>query len=115
MSDANIAILTLTVSAAGALAACRFVTEAGAYPAVSGDRAFGVTRTSAGVAGDLVPVDIQGTATVECGAAVTAGQAVQADATGRIVPLVATKAAVGRALEAGAVNGIIEILLVPTA
>ena len=42
----NISTLTLTVAAASALAACRFVTQDGAYPA-AGAAAFGVTRSSA--------------------------------------------------------------------
>ena len=46
----NISTLTLTVAAAGALAANRFVTQAGAYPS-AGAAAFGVTRTSAAAAG----------------------------------------------------------------
>lgn len=116
MPSGNIATLTLTVSAAGALAQARFITQAGAY-AAAGAAAFGVTRTSAGAAGDLVPVDVQGTTVVETGAAVTLDAALMVDATGRVVPLtVGSKAPVGRAMEAAAAaGGFIEILLVPSA
>ena len=49
----NVSTLTLTVTAAVALAACRFVTQAGAYPA-AGAAAFGVTRSSAEAAGGAI-------------------------------------------------------------
>lgn len=112
----NIATLTLTVAAAGVLAANRFITQAGAYPA-AGAAAFGVTRTSASAAGDLVPVDVQGTTIVEAGAAVTLDAAVMLDGTGRVVPLAgAGKSPVGRAMQAaGAAGDLIEVLLVPSA
>ena len=116
MSSGNLSLLTLTVAAAGALEASRFVTKAGAYPA-AGAAAFGVARTSAAAAGDLVPVDVLGTAIVEAGAAVTDDAALMVDATGRVVPLTAGgKAPVGRAMEAAAAAGaFIEVLLVPSA
>ena len=114
MPSGNIAILTLTVKAGGALAANRFVTQAGAYPA-AGAKAFGCTRTKAEAAGDLVPCDVQGTTVVEAGAPITFDQSVQIDAQGRAIPL-AAGAAVGRAMEAaGAAGAFIEILLVPAA
>lgn len=114
--SASISILTLTVTAAGALAANRFVTQAGAYPA-AGAAAFGVTRTSAATVGDLVPVDVMGTAIAEAGAAITLEAALQVDATGRVVPLtVGSKSPVARAMAAaGAAGDLIEVLLVPSA
>ena len=116
MSSGNISLLTLTVAAAGALAASRFITQAGAYPA-AGAAAFGVTRTSAAAAGDLVPTDVLGTAIVETGAAVTKDAALMVDATGRVVPLtVGSKSPVAKAMEAaGAAGAFIEVLLVPSA
>lgn len=116
MSSGNIAILTLTVIAAGALEAARFVERDGTYPTAGGN-ALGVTRFSAAAAGEPVSVDVQGTAIVECGAAVSADAALMVDATGRVVPLSgAGKQSVGRALEAGAAAGAqIEILLIPSA
>lgn len=115
MSSGNLSILTLTVAAAGVLAASRFVTQAGAYPA-AGAKAFGVTRSSAAEAGDLVPVDVLGTAIVEAGAAVALDADLMVDATGRVVALTTGgKAPVGRAMEAaGAAGAFIEILLLPS-
>ena len=112
----NVSTLTLTVTAAVALAACRYVTQAGAYPA-AGAAAFGVTRSSAEAAGDLVPVDVQGTAIAEAGAAITLDAPLMVDATGRVVPLtVGSKSPVGRAMQAATAAGQqIEILLVPSA
>ena len=112
----NISTLTLTVVAASALAASRFVTQDGAYPA-AGAAAFGVTRTCAVGAGDLVPVDVTGTAIVESGAAITKDAALMVDATGRVVPLtVGSKSPVARAMDAaGAAGAFIEVLLVPSA
>lgn len=116
MSSGNISLLTLTVAAAGALAASRFVTQAGAYP-TAGGKAFGVTRTSAAAAGDLLPVDVIGTAIVEAGAAVALDADLMVDATGRVVPLtVGGKVPVARAMEAAAAAGaLIEVLLVSSA
>ena len=112
----NISTLTLTVAAGGALAANRFITQVGAYP-TAGAAAFGVTRTSAAASGDLIPVDVQGTAIVETGAAITADAALMVDAEGRVVPLTTgSKSPVGRAMGAAAAAGaFIEVLLVPSA
>lgn len=112
----NFPLLTLTISAAGALAANRFITQAGAYPA-AGAAAIGVTRTSAAAAGDLVPTDVQGTTIVETGAAVTKDAALMVDAAGRVVPLtVGSKSPVARALDsAGTAGAFIEVLLIPSA
>lgn len=116
MSSGNLSILTLTVAAAGELAANRFITQAGAYP-TAGAAAYGVTRTSAAAAGDLVPTDVLGTAIVETGAAVTKDVALMVDSSGRVVPLtVGSKSPVARAMEAaGAAGAFIEVLLVPSA
>lgn len=112
----NISTLTLTVAAAGALAASRFVTQAGAYPS-AGAAAFGVTRTSAAASGDLVSVDVQGTAIVEVGTGgVTKDAALMADGSGCVVALTGlSKSPVGRAMEAGAAGAFVEVLLVPSA
>jgi len=116
MSSGNIATLTLTVAAAGVLAANRFVTQAGAYPA-AGAAGFGVTRSSAEAAGDLVPVDINGTGIAEAGAAFAKDVPLMLDATGRVVLLtVGAKSPVGRSMEAATAAGdLVEILLVPSA
>lgn len=116
MSSGNISLLTLTVAAAGALAASRFVTQAGAYPAAGG-KAHGVTRSKADAAGDLLPVDVIGTTIVETGAAVAFDADLMVDATGRVVPLtVGSKFGVARAMEAASAAGaLIEVLLMPGA
>lgn len=114
-ASGNISLLTLTVIAAAALAANRFVERDGTYPTAGGN-ALGVTRFDA-VTGDPVAVDVHGTTIVECGAAVPVDSALMVDATGRVVPLTGSaKQAVGRALDAGAAAGSkIEILLIPSA
>lgn len=114
--NGNFSLMTLTVAAAGALAANRFVTQAGAYPS-AGAAAFGVTRTSAAAAGDLVPVDVMGTATVEVGAGgVTKDAALMLDATGRVVALNGNeKAPVARAMGAASEGDLVEVLLIPNA
>lgn len=113
MSSGNLATLTLTVTAAAALAAARFVKQDGNYPAAGG-LAFGVTRTG-GAVGDLVPVDVHGTAIVECGGTITKDAAVMADASGKAVAATgAGKLPLGRAMEDGASGGSIEILLIPS-
>lgn len=76
-------ILTLSLTLTATVVAERFVTVAGAQTGAAGN-AIGVTRT-AGVAGDVVPVDTLGTAVVEVGAAIAAGALVESDASGRAV------------------------------
>lgn len=107
--------LALTVAAGGALAVERFITQTGVYPA-AGASAFGVTRTNAAAKGDLVPVDVQGTAIVTTGAAVALDAPLMVDAEGRVVPLTAGKAGVAKAMGAATAAGErIEVLLTPTA
>ncbi len=113
MHNGNISTLTLTVMAAAALAANRFVTTAGAYPAAGG-LALGTSRTS-GAIGDAVPVDVEGTALVEASAAIAVDAGVQSLADGRAVTLT-SGTALGRALTPAAAAGeIIEVLLIPAA
>lgn len=112
MPSGNISLLTLTVTASATLAAARFVDQAGAYPSAAA-KGFGVTRSS-GVTGDLIPVDVLGTAIVEAGATVAKDAALELDATGRVVTK-STGVAVAKAMEAGVVGGLIEVLLIPAA
>lgn len=115
MSDQSRPVLTLTVTAAGAIGANRFVTAAGAQAGADAN-AIGVARTAAAVAGDRIPVDVLGTASVEAGAAITAGATVKADAQGRAIPWATAGARLGVALEAATAAGqLIEVLLVPNA
>ena len=107
-------ILALTVAAAGPLIAERLVTQAGAYPAAGG-AAFGVTRTNAAHKGDLVPVDVQGTAIAEAGGAFALDDALSVDAQGRVVKA-AAGVGVARAMEAATGAGAqVEVLLTPSA
>jgi Uncharacterized conserved protein (DUF2190) len=113
MHNGNISVLTLTVIASAAVAANRFVTDAGAYPAAGG-LALGTTRTS-GAIGDAVPVDVMGTALVEASAAIAVGAGVQTLVDGRAVTLT-SGTALGRALTSAAAAGeVIEVLLTPAA
>lgn len=83
MSRQCIPVLTLGLTLTGTVVAERFVTGAGAQTGAAGN-ALGVTRT-AGVSGDIVPVDVIGTAIVEAGAAIAANALVESDASGRAV------------------------------
>ena len=116
MSSSNISLLTLTVIASATVAANRMVTTAGAY-ASAGGLVLGVTRSD-GVSGDPIPVDVQGTAIVEAGAAITADVPVMVTTSGKVIAHDGDgdKHAIGRALEAAAGDGsLVEILLVPNA
>jgi hypothetical protein len=94
MAQQSYPVLTLTVAATGTIAAQRFVTKAGAQAGADGNT-LGVGRTAAS-SGDKIPVDVLGTAVVEAGAAVSAGDTI------------------ALALEAaGAAGQFIEVLLIP--
>jgi hypothetical protein len=109
----KISLLTLTVAATAALAAERFVTVAGAYPAAKAN-ALGVTTTQA-ASGEPVGVDVAGTAVATAGAAITKGASLQVGTDGKVV----TKTdgvTVGVALQAASADGDrLEVLLVPNA
>lgn len=111
----NHAVLTLHVVAAAALSAGRFVTTGGAVPA-AGATCAGVTRSSAGAAGDLVPIDVLGTGWVEAGAAIAAGAAIETDNQGRAITKAAGvtlgRMAPGQAA-ATAAGQMVEIVLIP--
>lgn len=108
----NNPLLTLTITAAAALSANRFVTAVGAVPAAKA-RCVGVTRTSAGASGDLVPVDVLGTAMVEVGVGgVAAGANVETDNTGKAVAFT-DGAKLGTALAAASAGQLVEVLLIP--
>lgn len=112
MSQQSYPVLTLTVAATGTIAAQRFVTKAGAQAGADANT-LGVTRVAAS-SGDKIPVDVLGTAVVEAGAAVTAGDTIKADSSGRAITWVTSGAKVGLALEAaGAAGNFIEVLLIP--
>lgn len=88
MPAQNISLLTLCIAATAGITADRFITYGGATTGLAGHAA-GVAK-SAGSSGDLIPVDVIGTAVVEAGAAVAAGALVQSDASGRAITAVAS-------------------------
>ena len=107
----SISLLVLNVTAGGALAVGRGVTGAGAYPS-TGAGIRGVTRTSAGASGDLVPVDVIGTALMEAGGTVTLNGPVMCDSSGRAVDRTSTNVIVGYALSAAGAAGVfVEVAL----
>ena len=109
----KISLLTLSTAAAGALVAERFVTAAGSY-ASAGGNADGVTTTKAAL-GELVGIDVLGTAVVTAGAAISKNAYVQVGSDGKAITRT-TGATVGRALQAATADGDrIEVLLIPNA
>lgn len=105
-------LLTLSVSATGTITTNRFVTPAAAQAGADANT-LGVAR-SAAVSGDVIGVDVLGTAIVEAGAAVSAGATLKSDSSGRAITWVTSGAKVGLALSAaGAAGDLIEVLLIP--
>ena len=112
MSQNSIPILDLTTTLSGTVSASRFVTPAGAQAGADANT-LGASRT-AGVSGDKVPVTILGTATVESGAAFSAGATLKSDSSGRAITWVTSGAKVALALEAATASGqFCEVLLIP--
>lgn len=112
MSAQNLAVLALTKTLTGTVAANRFVTAAGAQAGADANT-FGACRQGGG-SGDVVTIDVIGTAIVEAGAAVAANATVKSDASGRAITWATSGAKVGLALEAATAAGqLIEVLLVP--
>lgn len=109
----QIPILVLTVAAAGAITAGRFVTPAGAQAGADANT-LGVARAAAAAAGEKIPVDVLGVAVVEAGAAVAANATVKSDASGRAITWATAGAKVGLALDAATAAGaMIRVLLIP--
>lgn len=111
MATQSTPLLTLSLLAAAALPAHRFVTHTGAVPA-AGAAVAGVNRAAAAT-GDLTPVDVLGTTIVEASAAIAVGAAVETIGDGRAVTKT-TGVLAARALQAAAAAGdLIEVLLIP--
>lgn len=111
MSAQSISLLNLTVVAAGAVAANRFVTPAGAQAGADANT-LGVSRYAAAL-GEKFGVDVIGTAVVEAGAAIAAGATLKSDANGKAITWAASGAKVALALQAaGAAGELIEVLLI---
>lgn len=114
MSRQNTSLLSLTLTASGAVTENRFVTPAGAQVSVAGANTLGASRSTV-ASGAKFTADVLGTAQVEAGAAVAANATVQADASGRAITY-ASGARAGIALEAATAAGqIIEVLLLQNA
>lgn len=107
----KISILTLSIVAAAALTAQRFVSSTGAV-ATAAANALGVADADT-AQGDQVPVQVLGTAIVTAGGGIAKGARVEVGAAGKAVTLAAGKA-VGIALEVANADGdAIEVLLIP--
>lgn len=110
----KIPVLTLTVSAAGAVSAHRFVGYDGAQVSASGGKALGVATFDAADGQDLA-VDALGTTVVETAGAIAVGDEVVSDATGLAItnPSVGGEVVAAHALDSAAGAGeFIEVLLV---
>lgn len=103
-------IFTLSRIAGAAVAANRFITFAGVYPA-AGAAAFGVTDTAA-ASGDDVAVDVIGTTKITSGAAFGEGADLKTDATGRALAQGGSGTILATALQAAtSENQTVEVLL----
>jgi len=106
-------IMSISLTAAGAIGEYRFVTPA-SLQAGAAVNTLGVARMAA-ASGDVIPVDVLGTAIVEAGAALTANSLLETDASGRAVNK-AAGVAVARLLPgqtATAAGQFVEVLLIP--
>ena len=113
MSELARPVLNLSVTLGEDVKAYRLVTLAGATPSSSGDPVVGATVRE-GDSGDLLPVTVLGTATVEAGAAVTRGAEVQANADGKAIAQAGSGSVAGIALEAASADGDkIEVFIQP--
>lgn len=111
MSAQYRSLLTLSLIAAEAFTANRFVSPTRELPDAGGNT-LGVALTDAAI-GQMAPVVSQGTAPVEASAAIAEGAAVEVLADGRIVTL-DEGVPVGRALqEATGAGHVIEVHLLP--
>jgi len=110
MASQNISLLTLSLTASGAVAQHRFVDATGATATAAG-HAVGVSRTAA-ADGEVFPADAVGTAIVEAAGAVAKGDAIEVGANGQAA-VQSAGVTVARALQAAASAGdLIEVLLI---
>lgn len=110
MSNQSISILALTIAATTVITANRFVNAIGAQVVADGN-AIGVSRVTAAI-GEQMPVDVQGTAVVESGAAFAKGATLKVDSLGRAITWVTSGGRVAIALEAATAAGqLVEVLL----
>ena len=111
MSAQSIGILSLTATAgSGGVTVNRFVGYDGSV-ASTDEATIGVATTTA-ASGVLYTLVTIGTAIVEAGAAITAGDVLKVDSSGRGITWVTSGAKVGRALQAATAAGqLIEVRL----
>lgn len=115
MSRQATSLLAFSVVAASGITGGRFVTVAGAH-AAAGAAALGVSRSDA-AAGERVTVDHLGTAIVEAGAEITAGQFLKVGTAGKAIPHTDTTIPVAQAApgEVAAGDGsFLEVILLPS-
>ncbi|MBF0371233.1 MAG: DUF2190 family protein [Magnetococcales bacterium] len=86
MSRQSITLLTLTITASGAITACRGVGHDGAQATTQGQKIVGVACTDAADTEGL-SVDVKGTAVIESGATIAVGDSLIVDASGRGIPV----------------------------
>ena len=91
MGKQSLPLLSLPVTASGAIAASRFVTPAGAQ-AGAGVNTLGVSRFDA-LDTETLTVDVIGTAIIETGGAIAAGGLIESDAAGKAIAKAAGVAA----------------------
>ncbi len=84
MSQQSISVLTLTVTASGAVTEGRAVGFDGVQAGVQGQKVMGVAVTDA-ADGEALALVTHGTAIMESGAAVAVGDSVMVDASGRAI------------------------------
>lgn len=107
MSQQNIAILTLTQTASGAVTAHRAIGFEGAQATVQGQKILGIAVTDA-TDGQAVALITHGTAIVVSGAAMAVGDSLISDDQGRLIPASALGVAEGATPVTGtAANGAI--------
>lgn len=112
MSKQSISLLALTITASGGIVANRFVTPVNDQ-AGAGENTLGVARTDA-ADGELVTVDVLGTAVVEAGAQFSAGDSLKVGTGGKAIEYADSGAKVAVALQDAAGDGsLVEVLLIP--
>lgn len=108
MSRQATAIFTETLKATGTVTAHRTIGYDGVRASVAGQVVMGVARSD-GVADDLIPVDVYGTAVIESGGVLAVGDDLVTDTVGRAVKGAGTivVGAGGTAVTSTAANGAI--------
>ncbi|MBZ3921788.1 DUF2190 domain-containing protein [Xanthomonas citri] len=114
MSQQNVSLLALTVVAAATAIGQRFVTGTGALVAAGGN-SLGVAQGDAASIGDLVAVDVLGTALVVAGGAIAANASIEVGTGGKAITANAGKVVARAAPGAtAAIDGdLIEVFLIP--